>query len=71
MYIIYCPEEDFGQNASVVQSFYLQVSPLFIYIYTIYLYMYILINASKVFKQRKQLIWNLKFHADTAASSAR
>ena len=21
----------------------------------------------KVFKQRKQLIWNLKFHADTAA----
>ena len=28
-----------------------------IYIYSIY----------KVFKQRKQLIWNLKFHADTAA----
>ena len=24
-------------------------------------------NTSKVFKQRKQLIWNLKFHADTAA----
>ena len=24
-------------------------------------------NISKVFKQRKQLIWNLKFHADTAA----
>ena len=25
------------------------------------------IFTSKVFKQRKQLIWNLKFHADTAA----
>ena len=24
-------------------------------------------NTSKVSKQRKQLIWNLKFHADTAA----
>ena len=24
-------------------------------------------NTSKVFKQRKQLIWNLKFHANTAA----
>ena len=24
-------------------------------------------NTSKVFKQRKQLIWNLKFHADKAA----
>ena len=24
-------------------------------------------NTSKVFKQRKQLIWNLKFHADTVA----
>ena len=23
-------------------------------------------NTLKVFKQRKQLIWNLKFHADTA-----
>ena len=25
------------------------------------------IYTSKVFIQRKQLIWNLKFHADTAA----
>ena len=24
-------------------------------------------NTSKIFKQRKQLIWNLTFHADTAA----
>ena len=24
-------------------------------------------NISKVFKQRKQMMWNLKFHADTAA----
>ena len=24
-------------------------------------------NTSRVFKQRTQLIWNLKFHADTAA----
>ena len=24
-------------------------------------------NTSNVFKQRKQLIWNLRFHADTAA----
>ena len=24
-------------------------------------------NTSKVFKKRKQLIWNLKFHADTSA----
>ena len=24
-------------------------------------------NIPKVFKQRKQLIWKLKFHADTAA----
>ena len=24
-------------------------------------------STKKVFKQRKQLIWNLKFHADTAA----
>ena len=25
-------------------------------------------NTSKVFKQRKQLIWNLKFYTDTAAT---
>ena len=31
------------------------------------LYIYVSIYTSKVFKQRKQLIWNLKFHADTAA----
>ena len=38
-----------------------------IYIYT-YTYIYIYIYTSKVFKQKKQLIWrNLKFHADTAA----
>ena len=28
------------------------------------LYIY---NTSKVFKQKKQLIWNLKFYADTVA----
>ena len=31
---------------------------------TVVIYIY---NTSKVFKQRKQLIWNLKLHADTAA----
>ena len=28
-------------------------------------------STKKVFKQRKQLIWNLKFHADTAAIFSR
>ena len=32
------------------------------YIYNIYLYIY----TSKVFRQRKELIWNLNFHAYTA-----
>ena len=31
------------------------------------MYIYIYIYTSKVFKQGKQLIWNSKFHADTAA----
>ena len=30
-------------------------------------YIYIYIYTSKVFKRKKQLIWYLKFHADTAA----
>ena len=30
------------------------------------MYIYVYIYTSKVFKQRKQLTWNLKFHADTA-----
>ena len=52
MYIIYCPEEDFGRNAPVVQSFYLQVSPLLIYIYYILVY----VCTYKYFKgfQRKK-----------------
>ena len=37
-----------------------------IYVY-IYIYIYSFIETSKVFKQIKQLIWNLKFHADTVA----
>ena len=40
-------------------------------IYMIYIYIYIYIsiyNTSKVFKQRKQLVWDLNFYADTAAT---
>ena len=30
------------------------------------MYIYVYIYTSKVFKERKQLIWNLKFYVDTA-----
>ena len=37
------------------------------YIYTLYihLYIYMCICTSKASKQRKQLIWNSKFHANS------
>ena len=48
---------------------------IYIYIYTVVSFWSVKLhhkdkeryNIKKVFKQRKQLIWNLKFHADTAA----
>ena len=41
---------------------------IYIIIYKyVYIYIYIYIHTLRVFKRRKQLIWNLNFHADTAA----
>ena len=46
---------------------YIYIDIYILYIY-IHIHIYIYIYTSKVFKQKKQLIWrNLKFHADTAA----
>ena len=39
---------------------------IYIYLYYIYTYLYTSKDSNK--KQRKQLIWNLKFRADTVAN---
>ena len=40
----------------------------YIYIYTYYIYTYLYTSKVSNNKQRKQLIWNLKFRADTVAN---
>ena len=49
---------------------YSYTAKIYIHLY-LYIYIYIYIYTSKVFKQRKQLIWNLSFMLKQQQSSAK